>query len=386
METGSPLDRAFLSVIFILGLVILAKRGFSWASAIEKNPWVMLLIGYMLVSVLWSDMPYTSFKRWIRVLIAVVMAFLVATEREPRQALQCLFRRIIYILIPFSLLLIKYYPHYGVAYGRWSGALMWIGVSLQKNGLALLCLFALFFLVWTLFRRWQGHDIAVVRYQAYVEVFILILTIWMFAGPQHTLTYSATSTVALFVGLTALIGFLWMKKRGRVIGANTLMLIIAIVIVYGTITPFVGGLTLVDVSSTLGRDETLTGRADIWAILIPYALKKPILGYGVGGFWTDAMREITSSSAHNGSLDVILSLGFVGHILFSIFLLSCCRRAQREMSRDFDWGILWACFILMAVVHNIAESTITSFAAYIMAVLLFFYISFNMGDLSKDVA
>jgi len=375
MESGSPLDRAFLSGILCLGLLILAKRKFNWSNAIKENPWLMLLIGYMLLSIFWSDIPYTSFKRWIRQMVAVVMVFLVATEPEPRQALQCLFRRTIYILI----------PHLGVTYGHWSGALMWIGVSTQKNGLSRLCFFAVFFLIWTLIRRWQGRDIPVVKYQTYIEIFILLLTIWLFTGPQHTLTYSATSTAALAVGLMAFVCLLWMKKRGRLIGASTWMVIIVIFLVYGAITPFVGGLTLFDVSTTLGREETLTGRTDIWAVLVPYAMQKPIFGHGFGGFWTDEIRNISSSNAHNGSLDLILSLGFVGVILFSIFLLSCCRKAQREMSRDFDWGVFWICFLLMALVHNIAESTITSFTNYMVAVLLLFDISSNAGSSNADV-
>ena len=161
MEEGSVLDRTVLSILLCLGLLIIIKRNFNWGSPFKQNPWVILLIGFMLISVSWSDMPFVSFKRWVRSFIPIVMALVLATEAEPRQALQSLFRRMIYIHTPFSLMLIKYYPHYGVEYGRWSGALMWIGVATQKNGLALLCLFAHFYLVWTYIRRRQGGDTTV---------------------------------------------------------------------------------------------------------------------------------------------------------------------------------------------------------------------------------
>ena len=76
--------------------------------------------------------------------------------------------------------------------------------------------------------------------------------------------------------------------------------------VYGTVTPFIGKLSLVDISSTFGRDETLTGRSEIWATLVPFAMKRPILGHGFGGFWTDARREIIAAShGHNGYLDAV---------------------------------------------------------------------------------
>ena len=377
MEEGSPLDRVFLIAILCLGLLILSKRKFAWSSAIRENPWLILLIGYMLISVWWSDMPYTSFKRWTRQLIAVVMAFLIATEPEPRQALQSILRRTIYVLIPFSYILIHFFPGYGREYHHTTGALMWIGVASQKNGLGSLCLSAAFFLIWSLIRRRQGRDIPATRYQTHLDTFILILTFWLMGGPQHNFSYSATSNATFILVLSALVGLSWMKKRGTMIGPKALIVIVAFIIGYGTVTPFIGKLSLLDISSAFGRDETLTGRSEIWATLIPFAMKRPISGHGFGGFWTDAMRALTSSNAHNGYLDVVLAIGFFGLFLFAMFLLSCCRRAQREMTQNFDWGILFICYLLMAVVHNIAESSSVGITSEFLAVVLTMAVSFG---------
>ena len=146
-ESGSLLDQLFLSALLCLGLFTLASKREVWSNAIKEHPWLVVLIGYMLVSILWSDIPFISFKRWIRELVAVIMAFVLLTERDPQEAMQSILRRTIFILIPFSLLLIKYFPEYGVQYGRWSGGQMWIGVTLQKNGLGRLCLMAASFRV-----------------------------------------------------------------------------------------------------------------------------------------------------------------------------------------------------------------------------------------------
>ncbi|HUS99860.1 MAG TPA: O-antigen ligase family protein [Candidatus Thermoplasmatota archaeon] len=379
MVEGSPIDRTVLSILLSLGILIVIKRNYNWINALKHNLSVLLLIGFMLLSISWSDMPSVSFKRWIRNCIPIVMAFVISTESDPKSSMQCLFRRMIYIHIPFSLMLIKYYPHLGVDYGRWSGKLMWIGVNTQKNGLAFLCMFALFYFIWTFIRRWQGRDISVVCYQTYIEIFIVLLATWLFAGPNHTLTYSATSTASLAVGLIALIGLMLLKKQNIVIGANELTILIVAIIVYGTFTPFVGHLMVYDPSRTLGREETLTGRSDIWERLVPYATQKPLLGHGFGGFWTDKMRSETDANAHNGYLDTILNTGFVGLLFLSMFLISNCRRAQGLMSRDFDWGVLWFCFILMAVAHNIAESSMMSLTGPLSAVLLLMLISSPSG-------
>jgi O-antigen ligase len=110
---------------------------------------------------------------------------------------------------------------------------------------------------------------------------------------------------------------------------------------------------------------------------------KPILGHGFGGFWTDAMREATSSHAHNGYLDVILNTGFTGLFFWSIFLILNCRKAQRLMTQDFYWGVLWFCFLLIAVVHNITESSITSFTGLLPTILLFMLIC-SSAEYSKN--
>lgn len=375
MESGSVLDRAFLTVLLCLCLIILASRQFNFSSAIRENIPLIILMGLMLVSVLWSDMPFISFKRWTKEIIAIFMAFLVFTEPEPRQAVQSIFRRTIYILIPFSYILIHYFPRQGREYAHWSGNVMWIGVASQKNGLTRLCLFAAFFLIWAFFRRRQDGVIPNTGYQTLLEAFILILALWLMGGPQHNFSYSATTNVAFVLGLSALIGLSLAKKRATVFDSKAFIIIIALIIVYGTITPFIGRLSLMDISSILGRTDTLTGRSEIWATLVPYAMQKPLLGYGFGGFWTDKIRSLTSSHAHNGYLDIILNIGFLGLLFFTIFLLSCCRKAQKLMTQDFHWGSLFMCFLFMAVVHNIAESSIIGFTGEFSAVLLFMTVS-----------
>lgn len=376
IEEGSELDRAFLTALLCLGLIILAKRRFNWSNGIGENIWLILLIGYMLVSCLWSDIPFISFKRWSKEFIAVIMAFVVATEPDSRKALESLFRRIIYITIPFSYILIHYFGEYGREYVHYEGVLMWTGVTLHKNQLGQLCLFAAFFLIWTIIRKQQGRDTSSVRYQTFFEAFILILTLSVLGGPEHSFTYSATTTVTLAVGLSALIGLYWKKKRGTMVGSKALLVLIVSIFIYGTVTPMIGKLSLIDISSTLGRQETLTGRTIIWEQLVPVAMTRPILGFGFGGFWTTKTREVYDiSEAHNGYLDVILELGFVGLLLVAIFLMSSMRKAQRVMTQDFDWGALWICYLLMVVVHNITESSLNTFTFKLTAIIFLFTVS-----------
>jgi O-antigen ligase len=258
-----------------------------------------------------------------------------------------------------------------------TGAVLWNGVCDQKNGLTFLCTLSLFYFAWTFFRRRKGRDRPVVWYQTYIEISIVLLSIYLFMGPRRTLTYSATALGVLIISLICLAGLSWLKNKNIIISANALTIFIVAIIIYGTITPFVGRLTLFDPSSLLNREETLTGRAAIWDTIVPLAMQKPFLGHGFGGFWTGAKRYAIAATAHNGYLDTIVDTGFIGLFVLSMFLISNCRKAQKLMTQDFDWGIVWFCFVLMAVVRNIAESSVTSLIGTQPALLLVFLISYS---------
>lgn len=376
-EMGSPLDRNFIISLIIASLFVLFKRRFAFLKVINQNIWLMILAFYMLVSSLWADIFFTSFVRWAReIMAAVIMSFVILSENNAREAMQSVLRKTSYILIPFSLLLIKYYPLYGVQYARWSGELMWTGVTMHKTSFGRLCLIVIFFLTWSLIKRWKEHSIPVVKYQTAAEIFLLILSFYLLIGPSaHAM--SATAIISLAVGLTAFIVFLWLNKLNIYPSSNAISAIMLTIIIYGTFTVFTSG-TFIEplTAATFGRDATLTGRTEIWQQYLPMAMEHPFLGHGFGGFWTtEAIKIQKVTEVHNGYLEVILHLGFIGLIFVALFLLSSCRRAQRMMKDDLFWAILWICFLFITIIHNISESSIDSFSKNLTAILVFMAVS-----------
>src|ERR1700686_4779563 len=65
-EEGNPLDRTFFSVLILLAIIILMLRLFNWGAFFSRNIPLMALLLFALVSILWSDFPFVSFKRWFR--------------------------------------------------------------------------------------------------------------------------------------------------------------------------------------------------------------------------------------------------------------------------------------------------------------------------------
>jgi O-antigen ligase len=87
------------------------------------------------------------------------------------------------------------------------------------------------------------------------------------------------------------------------------------------------------------------------------------------------MRNLTSSHAHNGYLEAILSLGIIGLVIIILLYLAICRKAIKTMSVDFDWGVLFVTYMIMAVVHNIAEAGFESLTEPLTAIILLFSVS-----------
>jgi exopolysaccharide production protein ExoQ len=368
-DGGSELDQIFGVTLLILGLAILASRGVRWSVTLGNNPWLAVLLIYMALSVFWSEVPETSFKRWGREAIAVVMACVVASEKSPRQAMEAILRRSAYVLVPTSLVLIKYFPILGVQY-RQMGGQMWVGAATQKNGLGRLCLIAAFFIVWSLLRSSERHS--GVRQVRWTDTVVLALSAYLLMGPGEE-QFSATALASACVGFAAYAFLCWRRRAGATPGIVTVALPFCLVFAIGTLQPYWGGSIAATVASEFGRDVTLTGRTEIWGGLVPEVWSRPLLGSGVESFWTDANKRLHDiGEAHNGYLDVALSLGFVGLAIVFLFLLVSCLKAQREMVKDFEWGCLWYCCLLMAAVHNVTESSFNSFTAHIMSTVLFF--------------
>ncbi len=122
------------------------------------------------------------------------------------------------------------------------------------------------------------------------------------------------------------------------------------------------------VTGVLGRSSDLTGRIDLWHWVGAMILKRPWLGYGFSGFWRGASDESAVVEAHvgwspvyahNGYLEILLSLGFAGLLLFlwvaAIGIWRSLIRARAARSIQDLWPLAFLVFFL---IHNLAECTI----------------------------
>ena len=137
---GNPLDALVFATLIVGGLVVLITRRRRVSTFLRANGPLLVFLLYCVLSVLWSDYPEVAFKRWIKAIGDTVMVLIVLTDPEPTAAIKRLLARAGFLLIPPSILLIKYYPSLGRGYSPWTGEAYNNGVALHKNGLGYIAL------------------------------------------------------------------------------------------------------------------------------------------------------------------------------------------------------------------------------------------------------
>src|SRR5579872_4260128 len=113
---GSPVDRIIFAILLLAALLVLIGRGRDTLRLLSANFPIVVYFLFCFASVLWSSYPEVSLKRWAKSIGDLLMVLIVVTDEHPVAALRRLFSRLGFILIPASLLLIKYYPYYGRGY------------------------------------------------------------------------------------------------------------------------------------------------------------------------------------------------------------------------------------------------------------------------------
>ena len=384
IEEGSQIDRLFLCTLIALSVVVLSRRNLNWRTVVDRNRALVLLYGYAFISIGWSEFPFSSFKRFIRLGGGVLMALVILTETSPREALETVFKRMVYILIPFSMVLIKYYPNLGVVYRAHSGGKSWVGVTLSKNQLGILCMVSAFFLVWRFFTKRK----ILARHRTFVETgtyFLLFgLCLYLMLGEG---AYSATAMACLPASIITFYLLTRAQRRSARVSTKALLIPITVIFLLGASLPFLGTSPVAGITDLLGRDATFTSRTDIWNILRPFAEEAPILGHGYGGFWSESVIRLAEvNEAHNGYLEVILILGIPGLIVLFGYLASCCRHVQRSLAWGYnaDWAIFGFCFIVLLVLHEATEASFLAETDLLWTCMIFLTMSYESVEVSEE--
>jgi O-antigen ligase len=348
---GNPLDRMVYTGLLVLGLMVLVGRRRQVWRLLKANGPILLFFGYCAASLFWSEYPDVAFKRWIKAVGDLVMVLIVLSDREPIAAVKHLLAWTTFLLIPLSVLFIKYYPDLGRSYGAWDWRTYYSGVTTNKNTLGVICM------LFGLGSAWRFlaacHSRAKCRTeQLLAHGVILVLVIWLF--------WIANSMTSFACFLLASILLLATRFRIVVRRPAVVHFLVAAVICVCVSVLFLGFDT--GVLEAIGRNSTLTDRTGIWAMVLGMA-KNPLLGTGFESFWLGPrLQKIWSvyswgpAEAHNGYVEIYLNLGWIGIVLLAVVIVTGYRTVLAAFRQKLPTGNLVLAYFVVGVVYNFTEA------------------------------
>ncbi len=273
IEDGSPIDATVFLCLILSGIYVLKQRHVTIAKFFRSNRWLTLFLLFCLISALWSEFPFIAFKRWIKVLGHAVMILIVLTDPDPFEAMRTLLKRVGFVLVPLSILLINCYPRWGQGFDPVTGEPSYTGAATDKNALGHLCMIVGIFFFWNVLQAFKIKNRTVRRNELCLSVLLLGLTCWLLK-----MSSSATSLVTFVVGVLT-IGFLGIrfvdKRRVGIYLLAGIFAFAAAESLFGIYDNLV---------HTLGRNLDLTDRTELWPNLLKLQ-PNPIFGAGFESFW-----------------------------------------------------------------------------------------------------
>jgi O-antigen ligase len=347
---SSGLGHAIAIMCIAGSAVFVASRLKAIFSIARRHTLFVLLVLLACISAIWSQDPKQSLMCGTFMVLNIGFAFYFSSRFSPRHQMLTLYI-VGWLVTSVSLLSVFLFPGYGIDHRVDNGA--WIGVYGHKNWCSIM---ESVFVVTAIYQKASSHLFAFLRVS-----FICLAVLLIVMSRSRTGWISALSMIIVMLLLAALKRFSHKDRAvvGLLLCGGVTLCVAAAASNYDLLMQFIG------------KDATLTGRTDIWALVVASAMRRPLLGYGYQAFWGMGLRGESATislsygwipgHAHDGLLNVWITLGAVGVGLVLITILQAIRDAIRALSRNPDSEVLWyVSLLVLTLVSNISEVTYMS--------------------------
>ncbi len=379
--TGQPsalFRLASLALYGVTGLLLLPHLREVWRHVVRAPMLALFLLAPML-STFWSTSPSDTAIRGFTLLASSLLGYYLAIRFPPRLLIRVVAMAGVLVAI-VSYLLIFGMPSAGRhTDGDWSGT--WRGAYLHKNalggGMAFYCSFMILILM-------TGRQ---------AERALVILGLLICAGLLIG-ARSATGQIAFVVGIAAVIAL-----RTTVIHLRPYVLAGLVVLTPLLLLPLfaLDGNTLENFVDGIGKDASFSGRVPLWLSTWPFVQAKLWLGYGYEAFWVDTQTAVRIIAlrifyrpfySHNGILELMLSLGLVGLVIFAGLLLRFIWRLTQLLWRE-PRSLLASMCVVFAIgffVRNVTEVAILTRNELIWCLFVAFYLKLSEASIRVPAA
>jgi exopolysaccharide production protein ExoQ len=345
LEGDLPSQIIYFSVYLVSTFfLVLSKRRIMLGLA--GNFWFWFLLFWTCLSILWSYAPWVTMRHIIALCGTTLFSVYVVNHVGIQKYVKLLGISLLLITLS-SYFVIAFLPEIGIGHVVTSE---WKGIFTHKNHLgkaASLSVLIFFYMFLTARKGKWGWFVA------------LLGAAGLLAGCQ-----SAAATIISMSTIIVMGVFHLTRKTPFLVWIMLLSSLIAFFLFQLFFPVPSGGQIL----RYFGKDETLTGRTQLWDFSIHMALRKTWLGYGYGAFWLGSkgpsaeawagMRmgmDITHS--HNGFIEIALGVGGVGLFLsLAAYLRGIWRAIQFQSAKNssFDYAI-YLFLLLWILPYNFTE-------------------------------
>jgi O-antigen ligase len=360
---GNPLDRVLLEVLEIGALAVVVSR---WARTgiILRRSWaVALFFCYAALSIAWSDFPFVTLKHWVKGVGDVMMVLIVLTEPSITGAIRRLFTRLAFVLLPLSVLWSRFYP----ALGRTRVSYEVIGVCETKNTLGMLCDTFGLALLWFFRSAYNDREDPTRSRRLLALGVSLGLIVWLLVMCNSLTSICALAMASIVMLLS---GHPAVRRRPALL--HLLISGLLAFAIYALFFQSSGSL-----KESLGRDATMSGRTDAWPIMLSIPNNR-LVGAGYESFWLgprllrmwDAFDGYKVSEAHNGYIEMLLILGWVGVAFLGVLIATGYRNVIRAYRHSPEIGGLRIAFFLATIITGFSEAAFRMMSPTMIVFLL----------------
>ena len=354
--------------LIALGLTAFRARRMTryWAPLLLS----LAIVGWAYASKSWSIDPDVTSRRVLALAMTTLLGFYLGSAYDNRRFVLLMggsFLALSVVCLVMAVLM----PKYGIDHEANGGD--WRGIWSEKNTLAL-------FMVLGVISAISAGMVDPRRKWLWGGMTALCLFLLLMSKGKTALL----CTLLVFT-LTA---GLWLMRRGRILGVVTAWTLVTV----GSIVGFVIALAPDMVLKAIGKDPTLTGRTQIWRAVLDQVALHPKLGFGFAAFWslTSTPARIIRKqnhwavpTAHNGWLDLLVQIGWIGVGLFAFTLLIAIVAVAIRTARTREY--FSALFLLIFCVFSFTESFLEQHNS-LFWVLFVAALTHAMGPMDKPQA
>ena len=320
--------------------VILAVRNRGLLRGITWPPHIFCLLAYLAfagMSVSWAfslELSFIRFAQQVMIVTCIILPAMLATRT--RDMMHGLFLCFAFAAI-LNVLFVFGRPPLDYKFATWG----YTGYFSGKNYLGEFAAVALLL---------SFHEILYPgRRRAMGIIATLIAAPLLFASNSKT-ALALVLLAPVMAGLTLMVR----RKLIRISPAIVPVVIVGSYVVVSTIL----GFSINRLSYAIYNDSTFTGRTIIWDFAHKKIDQMPMVGWGYQAFWLVGAGGPSTTApgwvkgmpnAHNGYLDTMLEMGYVGLALLTVFILATLHGIGRVADRDTRraWLLLSLAFYIM---------------------------------------